>query len=220
MKTHTVKEQRESGFPPQHLEALRNTHRWAWRSILVCGGGALFLSWGYFHGWPTPLFELAPFAALIALLVCFVALGSLSDIRTVALLPYFKKGGEKIEADTFLHGKALARYCVPLDTLAQQAGIEPLSAFGFTDDLAGQKVVWHDAARGLVTVTGLIELLQETPTLLPTTAQEVQNILNDLDRVEDSLRSAVAHQVLFCFVLRHGNCASGHEMDVRQGYFL
>ena len=116
---------------------------------------------------------------------------------------------------SFLGGKALARNCIDLDTLAREVGLEPLSRFGFADDLGGGQVTWYSPARGLRTVSGLLMALRQDPTLL----REAEAVIAELFLVEANLRDAVRHQAPYCLLLRYGSVTSGHEMDVRQGYF-
>ncbi|MBV9863958.1 MAG: hypothetical protein JO316_01260 [Abitibacteriaceae bacterium] len=212
--------QRLKGYPPRHEDYVRDLRRYLARLWLIFGGSSILLSYGYFHDWPSPLWELAPVAALGAVIVLLMTVGSLDDIRCVAILPYFKKGhppagSPTVRGDSFLRGGAVARACTYLDVLARQNGLEPLSSFGFADDLAGETVVWHDAARGLKTVSGLLSILRETPFL----GQDTAAALEDLTAWQENLASATELQVPFCLLLRHSSTASGHEMDVRQGYF-
>lgn len=212
------------GYPPRHEAYAQSERRALARFWLIFGGGCLGLSYGYFHNWPAALWALTPElffpAAFIFVLVLLMTIGSLDGMRHVAILPYFKKGhppagSPSVQGDTFLRGQTVARCCTYLDVLAQQNGLKPLSSFGFADDLGQETVIWHDAAQGLATVSGLLSILRQTPFL----GQDTQAVVEDLTAWQENLASASQLQVPFCLLLRHGNTASGHEMDVRQGYF-
>lgn len=210
---------REGGYPPRHwdhVRRLRALRASLLRALVVVGGVALFLGWGYV--WDRPpvfLFALAPLAALIFLLLLWQVSVTGDERREVCILPYFQKGHVLDSVSTFLDGKALARNCVFLDDLARREGLETLSDFGFADDLAGETPVWHDAGRGLVTVAGLRAALERDPSVLG----ETSAVLADLAPVEANLREASRQGIPFCFLLRHGSIASGHEMAVRKGFF-
>ena len=187
------------------------------RTFAFWGVASFVSGYGYFHEWAFPLFCLAPAVGLVFLLVCLTAVPILTDARAVCILPYFKKGvhPDLARGDTFVHGKALARNSVYLDALAQQYSLQPLSSFGFADDLHGETPVWHEAHCGLKTVSGLLKVLEEQPYLL----EDAHAIMDDLGRIEGSLYQAHEYNTPFCLLLRIGNSASGHEMDVRAGYF-
>ena len=218
---------RTDGYPLQYKESVRRAQRSMGRGLPLWGLVSLWLCYGFFHDWPQPFFGLAPFVTLFFLIYAAMTIPILVEIRTVCILPYFKKGRThdnwaepdrniaKVEGNTFLYGKSLARNCLFLDKLALQAGLDPLSHFGFRDDLGGETVVWYEAEQGLRTVTGLLLLLEQQPHLL----EEAGLIMDDLGLLEETLQSAAALRVSFCLLLRQGNTASGHEMDMRISYF-
>ena len=207
---------RFGGYPPKHQEHVRRIRRWLVRNLLILGAASLVLSCGYLRDWPpSAVFALAPFVAFLFLLLLLLIPGAVDDAFHVAVLPYFPKSNPGVYGRTFLNGQALARQCVPLDTLARERGLEPLSAFGFADDMEGEPVVWHDAGRGLETVSGLLAALRQEPSRV----DDAASVIDDLERIETSLQSARRLGVPFCLLLRRGSTASGAEMDARQGYF-
>ena len=187
------------------------------RCLLICGGVTVFLSWGYFHEWkPALLFQAAPLAALVFLLLLLCIPGTLDSANVVAILPYFPKSHPGVSGGcSFLSGKALARNCTFLDTMAVQSGWKPLSYFGFADDLHNGKLVWHESGDGLQTISGLRTALCNDPSLL----SEAAALVAELTLIEANLLEAVRLQAPFCLLLRYGSSASGQEMEVRQGYF-
>ena len=203
------------GYPAEHHQFVRRMRRSVLRSLSISGGAAIFLCCGYIHDWPTPLFQLAPAALLIYSMVLLSTPGSIGEMRVVRVLPYFKKGDPQVQGDTFLAGKAFARNWNYLETMARESGLEPLANYGFQDDLLGDHVDWQEPGPGLSTVSGLLDLLRRDPSKL----RESAAVIDDLARVEFTLQDACRLQVPFCLLLRHGDTASGHEMDMRQGYF-
>ena len=207
------------GYPPRHWDHVRRMRALRaslLRATLATGGVALFLGWGYVRDWPPALlFVPAPLAALIFLFFLWQFCVTGDERHEVRILPYFQKGHVLDSVSTFLDGEALARNCVFLDDLARREGLEPLSDFGFADDLAGETPIWHDAGLGLATVVGLRAGLERDPAVLG----ETSAVIADLAPVEANLREAARQGIPFCFLLRHGSIASGHEMEVRKGFF-
>lgn len=237
---------RKSGYPPEVIHEIRSTRRRIGRWLVGWGAASLALCYAYFHEWPTPVPALAPFVTLVFVVSLLGGIPSICEAGVVSILPYYKKGGPEmplVEGDTFLHGKALVRNCAYLDSLAERHGLEPLSNFGFYNDLGGKSPVWYDAERGLKTVSGLLRLLEQQPALwypeeyfeeyfeeylkeypqaspdMVALARDLDPLLDDLGRLEASLAHAHEISVPFCLLLRYGNSASGQEMDVRAGYF-
>lgn len=212
------------GYPPEYREFVKHAQTSGTRlkrSALLSGGTAVFLAWGCFHDWaPMLLFDLAPFAILVFLLLLLCLPGTAASTRVASVLPYFHKSHPGVSGGcSFLSGKALARNCVFLDALALELGLEPVSTFGFADDLnlvwGGARVVWHEPERGLNTVSGLRTALHRNPSLLA----DAEAVIAELGLIEANLEDAVRLQAPFCLLLRYGSFASGHEMEVRQGYF-
>lgn len=142
----------------------------------------------------------------------FVTFLAWQNRKIVRILPYFHKGEVRVETDTFVMGHALARYFEILETLAVREGCEPLSTFGFADDLNGETLIWHDAARGLKTVA----------TLLSRCEAEIEPLIGverDLEHLKSALEDAARKNVSFCLLLRHGNVWGVGEMNIRQGHF-
>ena len=144
---------------------------------------------------------------LVFLIPCVAGTGEV--IRHACVLPYFER---KVGAiDTFCHGQALARSMLPLDDLADSLGVPPLSSFGWSDDLAGEPLIWHAPAAGLATVSALLRSLRDAnPAPDP-------HLISDLTRLSHALARAAEAEIRFCLLLRHGDSTSGHEWDVREG---
>jgi hypothetical protein len=178
-------------------------------ALLVTGGlTAALLYEVVFHLWPA-----APAAVAGGIFLYFLLLAprTISESRKVRIIPYFDRrtGGP----ETFTSGHALARNALDLDDLAAWLGLAPLGSFGFADDLCGERVVWHDPASGLRTVSGLLAELRREPGLMEA------EVLADLEKIEARLQVAVKEGALFCLLLRHGSTWSGQELSVRRGFF-
>lgn len=156
---------------------------------------------------PNPLAPFAPLFGAVWIYSTVVTFVTRDDAKVARVVPYFPKGELHVEADTQFRGHALARRFQFLEERSLELGVEPLSHFGWADDLGGQQLVWHDAARGLVTVAALLEL----PALEP----ELQD---DLTRLRAALTSAQEVNAPFCLLLLHGQSTSGWEMDTRRGH--
>jgi hypothetical protein len=130
-----------------------------------------------------------------------------------SVCPYFESRGGDIE--TFGHGRALVRRHRELDALACRLGVAPLSSFGFADDLAGETLVWHDAADGLTTVEALLGAL--TPTGPGCEIPRREPIVADLRRVADALAKAREKGIRFCLMVRSGDGTNAQEWQIRQG---
>lgn len=210
---------RAEGYPPEYRAYVRKTWAWLAGGLLVSGGAALFFGLGCFHDLPPfILFSMAPLA-ILAFLVLLLFTPSMCVWKSdyaVCILPYFQKSHPSVAGRcSFLSGKALGRNCTYLDALAQDAGLATLSQFGFDDDLRDKRVTWHDPEHGLRAISGLRTALRQDPSLL----RETDAVIADSALVEANLQDAVRLQAPFRLLLRYGSWASGHEMDVRQGYF-
>lgn len=200
-----------TGYPPKHYEELGSAKRYAFKALAVTGSFmlialAVVLYYGIHPG-------VAAFA--IAIFVLFGVIGGLGWVydstRYVRVMLYF--GRALGDIDTFLAGYTLARYLGQLDALATAHGAEPISAFGFADDLRGETLVWHDANEGLQCVRTLRQAIEGQPI-----ANDVRSeIERDLLAWEHALNKASEQDVKFCVLLMHGNSTSGHEWDVRKG---
>ena len=159
--------------------------------------------------WPV----LTAFAFAIFLL--FGVIGGIGGLyetsRYIRIIPYFQRSLGAV--DTFLIGKALVRSLKQLDAVAMERGAQPISAFGFNDDLRGETLVWHAPEEGLKTVETLLNELQRLD--IPDAIRN--GILKDLRSWKDALQCASTKNVSFCILLMHGNSTSGHEWDVRKG---
>jgi hypothetical protein len=208
--------QSPEGYPAEYTPDTGEAWPRMVRILLISGGVTLFLSWGYFHEWkPALLYQAAPLSAFLFVLL-LLCIPGISSKNIVAILPYFSKSHPGVSGGcSFLSGKALARNCVYLDSLAIQSGWKPLSFFGFADDLHSQKLVWHEPEEGFQTISGLRAALCSDPSLL----SEADALIAELTLIEANLSEAVRLQAPFCLLLRYGDFASGQEMEARQGYF-
>lgn len=116
-------------------------------------------------------------------------------------------------ADAFERGIDLAKQCKPLDLLATQIGVKPLSTFGFRDDRDWQRLIWHDPADGIETVVRLIDAVQQD--------ERLRGTLTDLGSLFRALETARRQGVRFCLLIRPGldKLISPVEMDGRVGTF-
>src|SRR5690606_10699345 len=103
------------------------------------------------------------------------------------------------------------QFCSQLDAVAIAEGVQPLSAFGFNDDLYGQALTWHSADEGLQTVTALRKAVETHRLSLP----RADSVLEDLQKLQHAFSRAAEQDIPFCLLLRHGNSTSGHEWSVR-----
>ncbi len=152
--------------------------------------------------------------APVSVLAAFSGWGLWTDLhveRQTTIAPYFQKKLGDIH--TFAQGHAIARNCQLLDELALRAGLTPLSAFGFNDDLAGEQLTWHKAEQGLATVAGLLSALKESPDR----RTDHEQLLKELAAVHHALQRAFDHGVEFCLLLRTTGFTSGQEWEVRKG---
>ena len=201
----------ETGLPPQHFEAVRDARRYALNAIGVTGIIFVLLLFGtmFWSVWPVLT------ALAFAIFLLFGVIGGLGGFcetfHYVRIMPYFQRSLGEI--DTFLVGKALVRSLKQLDAVAVDKGVQPLSSFGFKDDLRGETLVWYAPSEGLQTVEALLNELERLE--IP---EAIRNgILKDLCSWKDALQRASTENVQFCILLRHGNSTSGHEWDVRKG---
>jgi hypothetical protein len=163
------------------------------------------------------IFNGAPILAAITgalfLFCCISAIVSYFDERVAKVIPYFPKNAPRVEGPTtFLSGQAIARHCLILDEMAENASLMPPSHFGFADDMQGETLTWHKASDGLQSVCGLIALLRADD------FPAAHHIIDELQLIEEKLRKAEKADAPFCFLLWHGKSISLYEMDLRQGY--
>jgi len=135
------------------------------------------------------------------------------DSRYVQIVPYFSDRFPG--ANTFLCGQAIAKSFQILEQFAKDRGIVPLSEFCSEDDLDGAEVTWHDPAEGMKAIAALRTALRLPPDAL----DDSQLIESELSKINASLEEAIKNKSRFCFLIREGTMASGHEMSLRKGYF-
>ena len=199
------------GYPQRHFDELRAAKRFAIRSITITGIPFALLMAGTTFG-PVPPLATAIAAAVFLMFGLLHGLGLIYDTyRFVQIIPYFERRLGDI--DTFLAGSTLARVLKQLDTIAAEENVAPLSAFGFSDDLYGEALQWHDPKMGLQSIKAIQQRLMASD--VPIAIEEP--LRNDLDKWQHALERAALANVHFCILLRHGHSTSGHEWDVRKG---
>jgi len=161
---------------------------------------------------------LAAVCGAVALYLTVVQIGALCDLsstrRQARIVPYFEADvpGE----DTFFDsGHALARNCAYLDRIAVEAGLTPVSAFGFGDALRDEPFDWRDPQEGARTFTGVLERLRAQPDAVP----EAEAVIADLERIESRLQEAVRLKVRFCLHFRMDWAYSLQEFEIRPGKY-
>jgi hypothetical protein len=131
--------------------------------------------------------------------------------RHTGIVPYFQQRLGDIH--TFASGHAVAKSCQALDEVAVSSGLEPLSAFGFNDDFAGEKLTWHSPHEGLAAVCGLLRALEQGP---PPLAGRPQ-IISELKAIESALQKACDRDIPFCFLLYTAGATNSMEWEQRKG---
>lgn len=195
-------------YPPIYYERLRASKRGWVKWFAIFTPVTVLASLALVRDWNLPI---APFAPLLGAIWIYSAVSapfSLRDDAVACVLAYFPKQSPRVHADTFGRGAALARNFQILELWAHEHNLLPLSTFGWNDDLGNRHPVWHDAAQGVETVSALLGH--------PDLSDELRE---DLIHLEAALRRAQEVGTPFCLLLRHGNGASGAEMDARTGTF-
>lgn len=143
---------------------------------------------------------------------CALAYFRPRSIFQVRVVPYFERqvGGIR----TFLAGSALARHWERLDDLARELDSDPLSAFGFAEDLEGEPVIWHDAAKGYDTVEALRQRIERE------WVTRDLDLLRDLDALAHALSRAAEQRIRFSLLVWVGDGTSPMEMARRTGTFF
>ncbi len=198
------------GVPPRrHREVIRDAWRSALGMIALTGGLALAITWVVYRQGPVVPGAIATAVFLVVILIAFLNL--LDYYRNVRIIPYFERpvGG----IDTFLGGEALVRQIQPLDDLAAEIGVTPLSDFGFADDLDGEAMTWHAAEHGLRSVQALLDALESQPDRVG----QAQATISDLRKIADALGKARDGEIRFALLIRHGNGTSLSEWERRKG---
>ncbi|BCM91417.1 hypothetical protein IAD21_03289 [Abditibacteriota bacterium] len=195
-------------YPPIYYSRLREAARHWWIWFGTISTLTLFAWASLIWDWLKPLMPFAPWLGAIWIYSVIVAFASRRDSAIARVIPYFPKKAPHVEADTFMDGLAIARSFQTLESWSRERGTIPLSTFGWNDDLSGEVVVWHEAAQGVESITALLE----NPELSP-------EVREDLMRLCAALQYAQKVGTPFCLLLRHGDTASGAEMDARQGTF-
>ena len=145
----------------------------------------------------------------VVLRLVITVIGSNTSVR---IIPYFS--GRVTEADTYLHGKALALNSRLLDEIAETASTTPLSAFGFNDDMQREQLIWHDPTNGIRTV----EFLSQDVRVNRGRYVNASELQSDLARLEGALRATQKLGLQFCLLVRIGDSVSAMEMNRRRGF--
>ncbi|MDB6031260.1 MAG: hypothetical protein JWM16_1598 [Verrucomicrobiales bacterium] len=196
------------GFYRFHERRTQQTLYWAAVQIGVATILAAIGFWQLFYGKGVLLPGLFT-AAFLVLLVSSVS-GTIDQLR-VRVIPYFET--RVGDVDTWLSGKSLLWHSRDLDELSEYLSIRPLSSFVSGDDLVqGEELQFFDPNDALPTLDKLIT--RSKASRFP------KQLVSDLTKLRDALKSASEKQVRFCLILREGTTASGHEMSLRKGSFF
>jgi hypothetical protein len=131
------------------------------------------------------------------------------------IVPYFKKPTDHSLGDAWLSGRALSRNCQRLDELGIRLGVQPLSHFGFADDMRGETVVWHEPKEALVTTRALLEALESADC-----AGQRDELREDLVKLQAALEKAQANGNQFALLVNfEEGWISGPEVEQRQGSY-
>ena len=203
-----------SGFPPEYRRIARDGQSWMLGILVLLGAATCALTAGAFYcDWEL---HWAVIAAAVSLLWGWATVSELRENpeELARIVPYFE---EYVPGpDTFFSsGYALARSCTHLDAFAVQAGVTPLSAFGFADDYHGQRAAWHDPDEALTTVRRLLEIVRQHPGTVCST----EDLTAELERLQCKLHGARALGVRFCLHLRIDTAYTGLEFDNRKGKY-
>ncbi len=181
---------------------------WAGVQIAVATAFAAVGFWQLFYGKGV----LIPGLFTAAFVVLFISsvLGTIDQFR-VRVIPYFET--RLGDVDTWLTGKSLLWHSRDLDELAEFLTLRPLSSFASGDDLVqGEELQFFDPKEALPTLEKL--LTRSKASRFP------RELVSDLTRLRDALKSASEKNVRFCLLLREGSTTSGHEMSLRKGSFF
>ena len=143
---------------------------------------------------------------------CALAYFRPSSIFQVRVVPYFERDVGEIH--TFLAGYALARNWERLDDLARELDSNRLSDFGFADDLEGDAVIWHEAAKGYYTVEALRQRIERD-----WVTRDLE-LLRDLDALAHALSRAAEQHIRFSLLVLEGDGTSPMETARRAGTFF
>lgn len=133
------------------------------------------------------------------------------DCCRIRVFPYFD---EPLEADTFLHGHALARNWGRLEDLSRKNHLPSLSRFGFADPLRGEERKWWSAKEGVTSVQGLLRAVRAAPHLFDDAAQ----VCDDLERLERAFVLAHTRGARFALLVEVGNGTNSLAWEQRGGY--
>ncbi len=146
--------------------------------------------------------------------------------RSARVVPYFREKDFRGKVDrgvspecreAFRSGHGLVSDLPLLDALAREIGVTPLSAFGFDDDLFGDRPKWTELSEGLRTTAALATAVANRDLrdrLSSTTLEDLRNLQAALHRASET-------QKWFSLIARYGadEFISGVEMSKREGGF-
>jgi hypothetical protein len=208
------------GYPARRRRQFYRNLVWAiaWSLIFIgpCALGVVVATYLVVHQVPHGTAFLSVFVLLLSILA-FAHYRHFSDHWVARVVPYFDRNGANSvpwEMPAFSSGEALASNLEYLDQVAHEAGVEPLSTFGFLDDLSGESPKFFPAARLRDAAASLAAVVGES-------AAAPLGILDDLRKLEAALDQGVRTGRSACLLLRHGRdrWISLYEMDRRRGTF-
>jgi hypothetical protein len=205
-----VTTKREPNYPKYYYTARwRGTGRFILLLLVFCGLAVLFgyVLWLGIGG----ILQWVGFVGVMAVILLLIR-GAVQEAKDVRIITYYECPVP--EARTFSSGHALARNCQVLDSLAERSRVRSLSAFGFSDPLHGEPVVWHDAAEGLKTIDALLSAVLTSPAEIDNAA----DVLDDLRRIKSALEHALSHSSRFALLLEIGAGSSGFVWEKRKGF--
>ena len=143
---------------------------------------------------------------------CWLLYKAIFSETKIRIVPYFS---DRVpEADTFMHGFAIAANSQTLDETAKAKTVSPLCAFGFRDDQTAQRLIWHEPEEGIRTIeTLLAEVQQNSADFLH--GEELQS---DLNRVLVAVKAVQTRKLKFCLLVWIGDMVSPLQMDRRKGF--
>ena len=199
-------DKKQNGYPADYLRRSRRRLLGYAQVLLIAGGIACFFAYRAIY--QNGEIQFAGIAGAVFLFLLWVGYDIIVSRVRIAL--YFE---EKVSGSS-VWSEVLARNCTYLDTAAADAGLIPLSSFGFADDFQNETVVWHDPEQGLKTVLGLVQKLRSNPKIV----DDANCAISDLTEIEGRLREACKSKTGFCFIF-HYDSINGMEVEQRKGHF-
>lgn len=186
--------------------------------VAIAATGAPAALLGYYAVFSEGPVLAAACAGAVFVFTLFVLCLNLIAPDRVRIHPYFEKPvssaqGSVSTGAAFLSGATLAEELEPLDALAGNVGVAPLSAFGFEDDFFGEEPKWHAPEEGLKTVLALLDSLNGQPD----SVCDVKGVTKDLKKIADALEDARKRAIRFCLLVRACDATNAMEWEQRKG---